>query len=379
MTAPTKQSVFDYAALDLETRVVVQQRTSEIKSLMKRSAQDIIEIGSKFAEVRDLLKHNKAGGFQGWFEAEGWQHGTVYNFIHVHEAFGNIPNFGKLDIVLTALYKLASPSTPDSAREEVMRLAAEGQQITDKEVTQIIAEHKPTAPEGYTVWYSTHRGTTYHLVESKGHQTACGKLTTYLDRKPRKGVTYHVCEKCQAKAAVPTPLSQDIPPSNEGQALHAAGIDDSTSPDEPVQRKTADGHWITEDGLILRYIPGTDRGWCPRCGDWSNFMLMGQDTWACKKCDWRVQDDAIRIWAPEPPDPTPHRPVSTPTILPDNMLADLQEAQRLLRKWWERLPSSSITRTYVDQALVNVGKAIVSAGKAPASAAFGKPAERITQ
>ena len=36
---------FDYAALDAETRIVVQQRTSEIKTLMRRAASDILILG----------------------------------------------------------------------------------------------------------------------------------------------------------------------------------------------------------------------------------------------------------------------------------------------------------------------------------------------
>jgi hypothetical protein len=34
-----------YASLDIETRIVVQQRTSEIRILMQRTAQDLVEIG----------------------------------------------------------------------------------------------------------------------------------------------------------------------------------------------------------------------------------------------------------------------------------------------------------------------------------------------
>lgn len=36
---------FDYEKLDTEIRVVVEQRTSEIKNLMRRTTQEIIEIG----------------------------------------------------------------------------------------------------------------------------------------------------------------------------------------------------------------------------------------------------------------------------------------------------------------------------------------------
>ena len=40
MTSLTQTNIFDYSDLDAETRIIVQQRTSEIKSLMKRAASE---------------------------------------------------------------------------------------------------------------------------------------------------------------------------------------------------------------------------------------------------------------------------------------------------------------------------------------------------
>lgn len=51
----TQLALFDYDALDTETRIVVQQRTTEIKALMKRAASDIIEIGQKLIEVKRFV------------------------------------------------------------------------------------------------------------------------------------------------------------------------------------------------------------------------------------------------------------------------------------------------------------------------------------
>lgn len=62
MSEPTQLTLFDYDSLDTETRVIVQQRTSEIKKLVRQTAEGIIEIGEKLAEVRDRLAHNKAVG-----------------------------------------------------------------------------------------------------------------------------------------------------------------------------------------------------------------------------------------------------------------------------------------------------------------------------
>ena len=49
--------VFDYSVLDSEARSEVQDRTSEIKSLMRRATQDIIEIGLKLIQVKHCLGH----------------------------------------------------------------------------------------------------------------------------------------------------------------------------------------------------------------------------------------------------------------------------------------------------------------------------------
>lgn len=136
-------ALFDYQQLDAETRIVVQQRTSEIKALMKRTAQDIIEIGEKLAEVRDKLTHNKQGGFEAWLQAEfDWTRQTAYRFISVSEKF-NRNNLLQLDFAPSALYLLAAPSTPDEARQEAIARAEAGEAITHTKAKEIVSEHKP--------------------------------------------------------------------------------------------------------------------------------------------------------------------------------------------------------------------------------------------
>jgi hypothetical protein len=69
-------TLFDYARLDAETRIVVQQRTSEIRGLMRRAAQDIIDIGLKLIEVKGRLPHGAFGAWLGaefdWGEVTAW-------------------------------------------------------------------------------------------------------------------------------------------------------------------------------------------------------------------------------------------------------------------------------------------------------------------
>jgi len=131
---------FDYEVLEAEQRIVIQQRTGEIKERLRHSAQDIWEIGQKLADVRSRLKH---GQFDAWLKAEfGWSRRTAYNFISVYEAFGERANLAQIDIATSALYLLAAPSTPQEVRHEFLQRAKEGETITHKELRQVIKEEK---------------------------------------------------------------------------------------------------------------------------------------------------------------------------------------------------------------------------------------------
>ncbi|MCB0105489.1 MAG: DUF3102 domain-containing protein [Caldilineaceae bacterium] len=141
------QMGFDYAALDSETRIVVQQRTSEIKTLMRRSAQDIIDIGQKLIEVKARLGH---GNFGGWLESEfSWTPMTAQRFMQVAERFKN-NNLLDLSIAPSALYALAAPSTPEPARAEAIERAQAGEAITHSAAKTIIEEHR-ASPSAH-VW-----------------------------------------------------------------------------------------------------------------------------------------------------------------------------------------------------------------------------------
>jgi hypothetical protein len=119
---------FDYEALDLQKRTIVEQRTREIRERLQYSAQAIWEIGQKLADVRSQLKH---GQFDAWLKAEfDWSRRTAYNFINVYEAFNERANLAQIDIATSALYLLAAPSTSQEIREECLKRAKEGETIT---------------------------------------------------------------------------------------------------------------------------------------------------------------------------------------------------------------------------------------------------------
>lgn len=132
-------TLFDYNQLDTETRIVVQQRTSEIKALMKRTAQDIIEIGEKLIEVKGRLPH---GAFGGWLESEfGWGTAQAARFMQVAERFGD--KIYQIDkFAPSALYLLAAPSTPDEARAEAISRAEAGERVTHQAAKEIVNGYK---------------------------------------------------------------------------------------------------------------------------------------------------------------------------------------------------------------------------------------------
>lgn len=141
VTALTK--VFDYDALDSETRIVVQQKTGEIKTLMRRAAQDIIDIGTKLIEVKAKLGH---GSFGKWVSAEfDWSESSALKMMQVATAFKSV-TVTDLKIGAKALYLLAAPSTPEEARQEAIQRAEAGEPITHSTAKTIVAQHKPEPP-----------------------------------------------------------------------------------------------------------------------------------------------------------------------------------------------------------------------------------------
>lgn len=138
LATDTQITLFDYAALDSETRIVVQQRTDEIKTLVRRSAQDIVDIGQKLIDVKARLGH---GYFRAWLASEfDWTPQTAVSFMRVAEKFGQISEI--LTFAPSALYLLASPSTPEAARIEALERAEQGERITYTAAREIVQEHK---------------------------------------------------------------------------------------------------------------------------------------------------------------------------------------------------------------------------------------------
>lgn len=131
------QTGFDYAALPVESATRAQIAASNIKLRLKRTVEDIIEIGRELTAVKAELPH---GQFLPWIAAEfEMDQKTAFNFMSVSERFGNklgiIPNFKP-----TILYALSAPSTPESVIDKAIVQAESGAKVTVADVRDWKAE-----------------------------------------------------------------------------------------------------------------------------------------------------------------------------------------------------------------------------------------------
>ncbi len=125
--------------------------TADIRSRMKRSVEDIIEIGKHLKYVKEnVLEH---GEFQNWHEQEfNMQQQEVSRVVSVFERFGDqttqIASFG-----VSTVYELAKPSTPEEAVQEAL---SRDEPLSVKDVKKIINSHKPDGkpaqPNKLTPW-----------------------------------------------------------------------------------------------------------------------------------------------------------------------------------------------------------------------------------
>jgi hypothetical protein len=141
MSSNTPNTLFDYAALDRETEVEARSDAALIKGLMRRTAEDVIEIGKALIRQKQQLPH---GMFLPWIATEFDMHEqSARRFMQVADRFGksNIV----LDLPLTALYELAAPSTPPEVQAEVERRVAAGELVSGDDVRTLKAQFNEIA------------------------------------------------------------------------------------------------------------------------------------------------------------------------------------------------------------------------------------------
>lgn len=131
---------FDYHQLDSATRIVVEQKTTEIRDRLKIAGDAMIAIGERLMEVKARLPH---GQFGPWLSAEfAWSQDTAGGFMNVARLARQNPKFSEYATLFdrSALLLLAAPSTPVAAQEAALERAASGEHVRHRDAKALIAE-----------------------------------------------------------------------------------------------------------------------------------------------------------------------------------------------------------------------------------------------
>ena len=133
-------SAFNYASLDQTTADFLLQETKEIKSLMKRTVEGIIETGERLQRVKQRLQH---GEFMTWVENEIKCHySTALHFMRVWETFGEQKEqIADVGINVSVLYLLSAPSMPEQLRTEIVEMAKAGNPVSFAEAKRLKKEY----------------------------------------------------------------------------------------------------------------------------------------------------------------------------------------------------------------------------------------------
>jgi response regulator of citrate/malate metabolism/gas vesicle protein len=133
-------STFDYTSLDQTTAEFLLQETKEIKSLMKRTVEGIIETGERLHRVKQRLQH---GEFMTWVENEIKCHySTALHFMRVWETFGEQKEqIADVGINVSVLYLLSAPSMSEQLRTEIVEMAKAGNPISFAEAKRLKKEY----------------------------------------------------------------------------------------------------------------------------------------------------------------------------------------------------------------------------------------------
>jgi Protein of unknown function (DUF3102) len=128
--------------MSARTTNTLAEHAEAIRGLHEQTVENIVEIGRRLSECRSILKRD--GKWQAWLKAEfGWSERAAYNYIGLYDlAKADLQRIASSDLPLSALYLIAAPSTPESARDAVLDLAANGEKLTQEQVKEAIDEAK---------------------------------------------------------------------------------------------------------------------------------------------------------------------------------------------------------------------------------------------
>lgn len=138
MTTAIQTNIFDFTALDSETRIVVQQEDKEYDRNMGDAGSNFLRACHNLKRIHDALRYKRPGFVDYSRSKQGLATATAYRMIDVAKMFPESRNI-YIDSK-EALYLLASPNTPESVRAEIIDRAEQGETITYSETRDQIGE-----------------------------------------------------------------------------------------------------------------------------------------------------------------------------------------------------------------------------------------------
>lgn len=131
-------TTYDYAALG-SLGPVIEGLAKRIHLRLKRTAEDIIEIGKTLNDAKALLK----GQFRAWMRSEfDLSEDTAARFMRVAERFSDRPQIAEtMSGSVTVLYMLADPKVSDAAVDAVLLAAEQDGSISVSAAREIIKEN----------------------------------------------------------------------------------------------------------------------------------------------------------------------------------------------------------------------------------------------
>ena len=123
----------------MEELTSIQSYTIRAKEILKRTAQDVIELSRIAHDVHEQYGYQR---YIEWVKDDlGLSETFGRNALNVFNKFGSTAKFA-VDIAPSALYLLSAPSTPEPVRQEAIKKAENGEQITHKLTKELKEKHK---------------------------------------------------------------------------------------------------------------------------------------------------------------------------------------------------------------------------------------------
>lgn len=129
--------MFDDSDLPEEDRIFIRCATGRIKDRMKRTVEDIIEIGRDLIAVKARLPHGRFGPYlKSEFELS---YPLAAKFMQSAERFGG-KSINFIDFSPSVLYALAAPIVPDEVVDAAIEITQSGEPVTHQDVERLKQE-----------------------------------------------------------------------------------------------------------------------------------------------------------------------------------------------------------------------------------------------